>query len=202
VLPVGTIVVSGISIGSAYAPPAIAAAAGTSRPTPVDTATPAPRGDIVTFSPQAICGAHFGSVAATLDGLARISNALATADTALAADPPASNATFGGKPLLDGTYTVSVNGIALCLSAVNAANVAESRRRIDLYRRDVVGPAVRVALESMRALCPCIDDPAAARTAALLVRAQTLVRPQTTLLAGDGDGDGDGDGPRILALLG
>jgi hypothetical protein len=197
---VGAIVVSGASIGSACAPSAIAAPAGTPRTTSIDSATTPPRGDIVTFSPGAIGGAHFGSIAATLDGLARISNALATADTALAADPPTSQATFGRKPLLDGTYSVSVNGVALSLSAVNAANVAESRRRIGLYRRDVIGPAVRVALESMHALSPPIDDPAAARTAALLVRAQTLVRPQTTLLSAAKDGDSVG--PRVLALLG
>jgi hypothetical protein len=41
-----------------------------------------------------------------------------------------------------------------------------------------------------------VDDPAAVRTTALLVRAQTLVRPKSTLLA-----SGGGDGHRTLALL-
>jgi hypothetical protein len=41
-----------------------------------------------------------------------------------------------------------------------------------------------------------VDDPASVRTTTLLVRAQTLVRPESTLLVGGG-----GDGHRTLALL-
>jgi hypothetical protein len=204
-------IVSGISVGVTYAPLAgLTASSGPPRagpiapppPSPSDLAAPLRAGDTVTCRPL---DAGFASVAATLDGLAHISNALATADAALASEPPAKHVTFGGKPLLDGSYTVSVNGVSLCLAAATDRNAAESRRSIDQYRREVIGPAVNVALESMEALAPGAHEPGTARTLALLVRAQTLVRPETAMTAADGleanRGGSCGPGHRALGLL-
>lgn len=151
-----------------------------------------------------ICG-HLGNVQSTLsvtspaDGRA----GQQTIDSSIQnIDQITSSTKFAGKPLLDGTFTASLNGSALsipscsstslelrglssesaaCISTVAAAitRLSNTRSLISAFQSNVVQPAAHAGQDALEQLIesPTLDSASSASTTALLLRAQTVVSP-------------------------
>jgi hypothetical protein len=173
------VIAGGITISwSAARPIRFAAVA----PSP-DTTTAPVNSPAALFTVRATGVAEIG---ASLEAPAQASTALAVADAALEqlSKGHHTSATFAGRALFDGTFSITVRGSTISLPSLtgkNAADLAaEARKQIREFRLTVIGAAInaaKAALQAMDANVPAVDSPRMARTAGLLFRAQAQVRP-------------------------
>ncbi len=149
-------------------------------------------------------GLALAAIADALANPAAISNALAIADDKLAQianhltpspsersahliDGIVDSAAFAGKPLLDGTYTATVNRHSLSLPSFRAIDlpaaamqqVASVRQQISIFQSAAIDPvanAARTTAEKLAETGPSVDDASTAATLALLVRAKVVLQ--------------------------
>ena len=206
--------------------------------------------DLVSLSPRNDVAFALANIGATLDAPARISNTLATADRALSriggllgdvhstlsANPSANQPSidsniksigqlaastqFAGKPLLNGTFSTSLNGTTLSIPSfatttlglsdltgdtikstaiVTAAlaQVTTTRTLIDAFKSTAIRSTADAGQSALEQLVesPNLDGNSSASTTALLLRAKTLLSPA------EAAGTSQSQARSVLALL-
>jgi hypothetical protein len=159
------------------------------------------------------------AISASVDHVARVSGALAVADDKLeqigdvlsaggpstTTDAIARSATFGGAPLLDGSYSATLNGHTLAIPSFLSRDLGsealdqlqKARTDITAFRSNAIDRAAHAAKSSAEDLLGDATpmDLDSAKSAALLVRAKAILEPSAVI------GSSSRRAENVLALI-